>query len=355
MLYAVALSEIKGVGPAYFKKLLDFFKTPENVFQASFTDLLSIVPQKVAREISKKDFRKAEKILKMAERHRIGITFYGEEDYPERLLNIHLPPPVLYVRGNIKSVDRAKGVGIVGTRKPSQYGIRVASEFSKRLAEHNIAIISGGAYGIDTFALRGAVENGGYAVAVLGNGLINPYPASNKWLFRKIVEKGGAVISEFPPEAKPARENFPRRNRIISALSDIVLVVEAGEKSGSLITAAWAAEQNIDVYAIPGPITSETSKGTNLLIKEGAKMALGVDDILYELGETPENVQTTLTLTEDEKKVFDMLSDEPVHIDSLSQKLKVEVFHLIPLLFSLELKGAVRQLPGKYYVKESSL
>ncbi len=355
LIYAIALSEIKGIGPVYFKKLLDFFETPKDVFSASLSDLLSCIPQRVAEEILKNNLQKAEKIFTISQKHDIGITFYGAEDYPERLLNIHLPPPVLYVKGDIKQIDNVKSVGIVGTRKPTQYGVKVTSDFSRVLAKHRVAIVSGGAYGIDTFALRGAVENGAYAVAVLGNGLLNPYPASNRGLFRKIVETGGAVISEFPPETRPSKENFPRRNRIISALSDVLLVVEAGEKSGSLITAAWATEQNIEVYAVPGPITAQTSKGTNLLIREGAKMALSPDDILNNLGVGRKKEESNIQLTEDEEKIYNMITEEPIHIDALSEKVGIEVFNLIPLLFSLELKGVIRQLPGKYYIRELSL
>ena len=355
LLYAIALSEIKGIGPVYFQKLINAFNTPENVFSASFSELSSIIPEKVAREILKKDFKQAERILSFSEKLDISITFYGSETYPQRLMNIHLPPPVLYIKGDLKRIDSEKSVGIVGTRKPTHYGVKVASDFSKVLAESGIAIVSGGAYGIDTFALRSAVENRGYAIAVLGNGLLNPYPASNRGLFKKILDAGGAIVSEFSPEERPAKENFPRRNRIISALSDILLVVEAGEKSGSLITAAWATEQNVDVYAVPGPITAETSKGTNLLIKEGAKVALSPDDILYDLGVRRRAEKIKPQLTEEEEKIYSAITHEPIHIDALSEKLGMEVFNLMPLLFSLELKGMVRQLPGKYYVREESL
>ncbi len=351
-LYAVALSEIKGIGPVYFKKLLENFKTPKNAFNASYTELEKIVPSKIAERIKDYDINLAERILNIAQRQSIEITYLGDDNYPKRLININLPPPVIYYRGNLQQIDDIRAVGIVGTRKPTQYGARVASMFSRKLAEGGVGIVSGGAYGIDTIALKTGAENNTYTVAVLGNGLLNPYPSSNRELFKKIIKTGGAVISEFSPEERPKKENFPKRNRIISGLSDMLLVVEAGEKSGSLITAAWATEQNVDVYAVPGPITSDTSRGTNLLIKEGANIALNPEILLKDLGISETTTSKIIELTKEEKVVYDTIGNEPIHADRLSEILEIEIFKLTPILFSLELKGAIRQLPGKYYVRE---
>ena len=350
--YAVALSLIKGIGPVYFKKLIDQFKSPKEVFEKPLEALYDAVPKSIAKRIyDEKDFVKTERILRICERHDIKIYSYGMEGYPKRLLHIHTPPPMLYVKGDITEVDRIKTVGIVGTRRPSQYGVQVAEWFSRELSKHSIGIVSGGAYGIDTIALKKAKEENAYAIAVLGNGLLNPYPSSNRELFKDIVEKGGAIISEFLPEERPNKENFPKRNRIISALSDIVLVVEAGKKSGSLITAAWAEEQNKDVYAIPGPITKETSEGTNHLIQKGARIALSPDNILQDLGISHKKEERKIDISEEEKNILEMLSDEPLHFDTILEKSNMEVFNLYSILFGMELKGLIRQLPGKYYVR----
>ena len=352
-LLAVTLSEIKGIGPVYFQKLIKRFKTPEKVFGVSLSELREVLPQSVAERVLSPDIKLAEKILKICERHSIKIYTYGGEGYPKRLLDIYAPPPILYVKGDITKIDELKSVGIVGTRKPTQYGSQVAQIFSRELSQYGIGIVSGGAYGIDTIALKTAVLENTYSLAVLGNGLLNPYPSANRELFRKIVDTGGAVISEFNPEERPNKENFPRRNRIISALSDVLLVVEAGEKSGSLITAAWAEEQNVDVYAVPGPITAEMSKGTNLLIQRGAKMATSPERILNDLGIQREKKKREIEVSEEEQKVLDILGNEPVHADVIAEKVNTEIFKLSSILFTLELKGLIRQLPGKYYVRET--
>ena len=353
ILYAIILSEIKGIGPVYFQRLLKRFETPRNVFKASLSELKEVVPQTVAERVLSPDIKSAEKIIKICERHSIEIYPYGSKGYPKRLLDIYAPPPILYVKGDITKIDTIKSVGMVGTRKPTQYGSQVAQIFSRELAQYGIGIVSGGAYGIDTIALKTAASENAYSVAVLGNGLLNPYPSANRELFRKIVEKGGAVISEFNPEERPNKENFPRRNRIISALSDALLVIEAGEKSGSLITAAWAEEQNVDVYAVPGPITAETSKGTNLLIQRGAKMATSPERILDDLGIQREKKKQDIRVSEEEQKILDIIGNEPLHADTIAERLNMEIFRLSSVLFSLELKGLIRQLPGKYYVKET--
>ncbi len=352
VLYAIALSETRGIGPVNFLKLINRFGSPEKVFNATLEDIEEIVPSHTAENIITFDIKNAERILNICQKHGISVYYYGGNGYPERLLNIHAPPPVLYVKGDISKIDNIKSAGIVGTRKPTHYGAQVAKMFSEELAKNGVAIVSGGAYGIDTIALKTAVKEGAYSIAVLGNGLLNPYPSANRGLFKEIVEKQGAVISEFPPEERPNRENFPRRNRIISALSDIVLVIEAGEKSGSLITAAWAEEQNVEVYAVPGPITSSASKGTNLLIQRGAKIAISPERVLEDLGIRADKQEIKVEVSGEEKMVLDVIEGEPIHIDVIAEKLSMEIFRLSSILFSLELKGLIRQLPGKYYVRE---
>lgn len=353
-LLAISLSETKGIGPIYFHKLLKRFESFKNIYyNTSIDELSEIVPEHIARRILEHDFSKAEKIIKICERHNIKIITCNSKDYPKRLLSIHTPPPILYVKGDVEKINNVKLVGMVGTRKPTQYGVQAAQLFAKELAKADVGIVSGGAYGIDAISLKTALKEGAYTIAVLGNGLLNPYPSANRGLFKEIVEKGGAVISEFSPEERPNKENFPRRNRIISGLSDILLVVEAGEKSGSLITVSWAEEQNVEVYAIPGPITSETSKGTNLLISRGAKIALTPQNILNDMGITYKRKERELKISEEERQVLDIIGGEPIHIDSIAEKLNVEIFKLTPILFALELKGILRQLPGKYYVKEA--
>lgn len=352
--YALALHLVPGIGPMRYRQLKAAFGSPEAVFRAREADLAAVVGPRAAAQIAGFDLARAE--AEWDRVRRLGLVLLTEEDegYPDALRPFAYSPPVLYVRGDPEALSR-EGVAIVGTRRPTSYGRSVARKFAYELAAQGFAVISGGARGVDTEAHRSALAAGGITVAVLGSGLDRPYPPENRRLFAEILEKGGALVSEFPLGTGPAAENFPRRNRIISALAVATLVVEAGEQSGALITARWALQQGKEVYAVPGNITSPQSRGTNRLIKEGATPVLSPEDFLQDLGLGSPKVraQIQLTLTPEETEVYEALSLEPVHVDDLAERLGKPPSEVLTLLLSLELKGAVQQLPGKLFVREA--
>ncbi|MCX5854240.1 MAG: DNA-processing protein DprA, partial [Deltaproteobacteria bacterium] len=281
--YWIALKSIEGVGNVGFKNLVDALGSPRDVFNAS-TQTLKVIPgigHKTAAHI--KDFNNwqfADKECKLAEQMKVIIVSYRDPLYPKNLLNIYDFPVLLYVKGVLKEDDI--NIAVVGSRMASTYGKFSTERICRELALKGITIVSGLARGIDSAAHRGAVAGKGRTIAVLGCGLDIVYPPENEKLFMEIVEKG-AVITEFPFGVPPNAPNFPSRNRIISGMSLGVVVVEAGEKSGSLITARMALEQGREVFAVPGSIDSAGSRGTHLLIKQGAKLIESVDDILDEI------------------------------------------------------------------------
>jgi DNA processing protein len=280
--------------------------------------------------------------------------------YPPLLKEIPDPPPFLYVSGTLDGSP--KNIAVVGSRNPTAYGISITQKLCADLSAHDITIISGMAVGIDTAAHRGALAGKGNTIAVLGSGFNKIYPSQNLRLFEKISEKG-AVISEFALNTEPEAHHFPIRNRVISGMSMGTVVVEATRKSGSLITARLAAEQNREVFAVPGSIQSFKSTGTHALIKQGAKLVENAQDVIEELvayldmgplGLPEDSVQnhTTqkqLSLPPEELAVYNVLSPYPEHIDNIIRKTHIESGKLLSLLLQLELKGIVRQLPGKYF------
>ncbi|MBF0521206.1 MAG: DNA-protecting protein DprA, partial [Nitrospirae bacterium] len=282
----LALSAIKNVGPGTVRKLLTHFKTPENIFKATLTELKAVEGVKSFRAESIKNFNgwdAVELALKKIEQNGIKVFCYLDDDYPEMLKVFPDSPPLLFVKGDIVSEDRY-AIAIVGTRKLSHYGQKVTEKFTGELVDMGFTIVSGMARGIDTIAHREALKCNGRTIAVLGTGIDIAYPPENLWLMQRIAENG-AVVSEFLPGTRPQRENFPIRNRIISALSLGVLVVEAGQRSGALITANFALEQGKEVFAVPGNVLSLTAQGSHSLIQSGAKLVNNASDILEELGE----------------------------------------------------------------------
>ncbi len=283
-------------------------------------------------------------------------------DFPAELREIPAAPILLYVRGTL-ALDRPR-IAIVGSRRASRYGRRFTEELSRGLALRGFQIVSGGARGIDACAHRGALDAGGSTIAVFGSGLLEPCPPENYALFDEILGNG-ALVSEFPLNRPPSKATFPQRNRIVSGLSAAVVVVEAAARSGALITASHALEQGREVLAVPGPVTSPSSAGTNRLIQEGAKLVLGIDDIVEELpppyrqvlpagGDLPEsdrNEPDLEDLTGDERQVLGMLDTvEPVHADDLALAAPFDVARLQVALFGLQLRGAVDLEPGRYYL-----
>jgi DNA processing protein len=355
----LTLLSVPGLGPRRVLALVGKLGSPEVVLGASISELCRVdgidvtmaqrTKTQADREFARDQVRRAE---------RLGVEFltYWHPSYPRALKQIPDPPPLLYCRGSLAG-EKETYLAVVGTRTPTSYGRVMAEKLCRELAERGVTIVSGLARGVDTIAHRAALRAGGRTVAVLGSGLDVIYPSENTDLARKIASQG-ALLSELPLGTKPDAPNFPRRNRIIAGMCVGTLVVEAGEESGALITARYALEQNREVFAVPGNVTSEKSRGTNRLIKDGAKLVESADDILDEIRpqlpsllrevrrEPPQPPLSGL-----EKKVFDALSGEPKHIDTLAAEVGEDPGRVLAALLSLELKNLVTQLTGKYFVR----
>lgn len=355
-LYLIALSSIQDLGPLTIKRLLSYFKSPRAVFKAGLKDLTKVegVGEKRANAI--KNFSgldEIEKGLKGLTANDIKVLTYYSEDYPEMLENIADAPLVIYIKGEVKKEDKF-AIAIVGSRKPTSYGVSTAESMAEELSSMGFTIVSGLARGIDTSAHIGAVRCGGRSIAVLGSGIDVAYPSENKGLMERIA-KSGFILSEFPLGTVPNRENFPRRNRLISGLSLGVLVVEAGHDSGALITARHALEQGKEVFSIPGNINSPLSRGTNELIKAGARVVISAKDILEELAGSLKGFiksckeDVKIDISEEERMLCKALSGEPMHVDNISRQIEMPVGKALSILLSLELKGVVRQADGKRF------
>jgi len=352
--YWVAFSGIPGIGrvrisqlKGYFGSLQDAWKAPEGKLKQAGLDARSIDALVTLRPRISVDAG-----MEKLERHKVTVLVCEDPGYPSRLKEIYDYPPVLYVRGS-PPAENEPCLAIVGTRRPTVYGRQVTEEIVADLARSNITIISGLARGIDSVAHRVALEAGGKTAAVFGSGLDIVYPTENAKLAQAIVEHG-ALISEHPLGVKPKAENFPLRNRIMSGLSLGVLVVEAGEKSGALITAHQAVEQNREVFAIPGSILSPASQGTNRLIQEGAKLVRDCADILQELNLTIVTQQAEIKefspANEVESAILKQLSSEPNHIDEICRHSGLAMPEVSSTLAMLELKGIARQVGNMNYV-----
>ncbi len=359
--YWLALSLTPGVGSTLIKRLVDQFDNPEAVFQAPMKELLRIegLGEKVALEIIKGPLEKAvERELSLLKEVGGAILTLKDDAYPKRLRDIYDPPAVLYVRGELKKEDEL-AVSIVGSRKTSPYGRWITEKVSQELARHGVTIVSGMARGIDSLAHWGAISAGGRTIAVLGCGVDVIYPSENRNLFRKIIDCG-AVLSEFRMGSPPEAGHFPKRNRIISGLSLGVVVVEASTKSGSLLTAGYALEQGREVFAVPGNVGFEGSRGTNRLIKDGAKMVESSEDVLEEIlpqwrreEETTQQVESPgRDLPEEERILYELLGETPLHIDAIIQESGFEPGTVSSLLLNLELKGFISQWPGKCFSRK---
>ena len=359
--YWLALSLTPGVGSIFIKRLLDRFQTPEAVFRAPIKELLEIegLGEKVAREIQRGPLEKAvEKELVLLKEAGGKMITLRDEDYPMRLKDIYDPPALLYVRGELRREDEL-AIAIVGSRKTSPYGRWFTEKIGQDLARHGVTVVSGMARGIDSVAHMGALQGGGRTIAVLGCGVDVIYPSENRNLFHQIIEHG-AVLSEFPMGSPPEGGHFPRRNRIISGLSIGVVIVQASAESGSLITAGYALEQGREVFAVPGNVGAEGSRGTNQLIKEGAKLVESTEDILEEIlpqwkreKEMLPKAETPLPdLSEEEMLLYRLLGESPLHIDAIIRESQLDPGRVSGLLLNLELKGLISQWPGKCFSKK---
>jgi len=357
-LHWIGLKAIPGIGNVTFRRLLERFETPAAVLSAPSTALEGIrgVTPAIRDAISHgswRDFAEAECLRLAASGARV-VTFTSA-DYPKSLFEIPDPPPFLYVQGTLRCHETA--VAIVGSRRATAYGLQTTARLAESLAGHGVTVISGMARGVDTAAHKGAIAAGGRTIGVLGCGIDKIYPPENRRLFQEMAEKGG-LVSEFPLGTLPLAENFPRRNRIISGLSRGVLVVEAAENSGSLITAQYALEHGRDVYAVPGNISFATSRGSNRLIKQGAKLVDCVEDILEELpgfgnGSGTNGPQVpaprSFSLTPKEAAIYELLARSPLHIDDIIAQTELTAGEVSSMLLHLELKGAITPLPGTHY------
>ena len=370
----ISLNMTPGVGPRKATQLLERFGSAESVFHATRSELESLrLKAETVESLLKREFHeKAVDELNKVKEIGGDILILDDGSYPFLLREIADPPITLYVKGDWQACFDAPCIGVIGSRKCSTYGENASESLARDLAENGVCIVSGFARGIDTAAHRGAIRGKGKTIAVLGTGIDQIYPKENKKLVEEILESGGAIVSQFPLETPPLKENFPYRNRIISGLSYGVLLVEASERSGSLITARLAMEQNREVLAVPGNITSKNSFGTNYLIKSGAKLVQQWQDVVTELPQEisarilppkPDEKKTDekpvqpelapANLSDNERKIWQMLSaDEPVHIDSLLETSGLSFGDLNSSMVGLDLKDLIRTLPGNFYARK---
>jgi len=352
--YWVGLSRIPGIGRIKTSQLLAYFGTLENAWKAPPSELkrAGLDSRSVENITSLRARISPDAEIDNLKRYKVKAITCESADYPQRLKEIYDYPSVLYARGNLPLEDECS-LAVVGTRRPTAYGRQVTEEIVSDLARSGITIVSGLAKGIDSIAHRATLEANGKTVAVFGCGLDIVYPAENAKLAREIMEHG-ALVSEYPLGVKPKADNFPRRNRIMSGMSQGILVVEAGESSGAMITASQALEQNRDVFAVPGSILSPASKGTNRLIQEGAKLVRSHVDILEELNlniaAQQLEMKEILPSNETESLLLKQLGTEPVHIDEVCRNSGLTAALVSSALSLMELKGMVKQVGALNYV-----
>ncbi len=369
----IALNMTPAVGPLAASKLLARFGSASAVFHATRVELESmrLKPTSIDSILSKEFHDRAANELERVKELGGDVLILDDGSYPSLLREIDDPPPVLYVKGDWQACFEQPGVGVIGSRMCSTYGENASEMLARDLASRGITIVSGLARGIDSAAHRGAIRGQGKTVAVMGTGIDSVYPKENNGLVREILASGGCLVSQFPLGTPPLAENFPYRNRIISGLSLGVLIVEASERSGSLITARLAMEQNREVMAVPGNITSGNSFGTNYLIKSGAKLVQQWQDVVAELPseisaailppkiEKPETAERQPELipadmSENEQKIWNILTpDEPTHIDILLESSGLSFGDLNNALVSLDIRDLIRVLPGKHYARRT--
>lgn len=357
LLYYLAFSHFLGIGPTRFSALMQHFGQVKKAYSADTREIEEIIGVNWGKKFV--EFRsKFDPVKKLEELTRKNITVIPlyHRSYPKSLQSISDPPICLYVKGDIGAINNWQGyfIAVVGTRKPTPYGEQIAKKFSRELAKAGFVIVSGMAMGIDSIAHWSALKEEAKTVAVLGCGVDIVYPATNRLLYEKIVEKGGLVLSEFPPGHMVQKGLFVARNRLISGLSMGVLVVEGAKDSGSLITAKYAADQGKEVFAPPGPLTSEMSAAPNILLKQGAKLVTAIDDILEEFNlklmpKKKEDIAKDLNL--EEKIIFDILMQEAKLVDELAIDAHQSIEKVLHLLSVLEIKGIVeKNSEGRYQI-----
>lgn len=353
--YFIGFNKIWGIGPARIRALMDYFGNLERAWMASSSSLrqAGMGPRTVEMIVEARQSLDLETELARVKQAGLEMVTWDDLEYPSRLAEIHHPPPLLYQLGEFAPADRW-AVGIVGTRQASTYGNSVTELISSHLAASGITVVSGLARGIDAVAHRAALNAGGRTIAVLGSGLDTIYPPEHRKL-AEAIKRQGSVISDYPLGTQPEPANFPPRNRIISGLSLAVIVTEAGESSGALITADFAAEQGRDVLAVPGDITRATSYGCNRLIRDGAQPIISIGDVLevldLELMARHEAIARALPDDNNERTVLQTLSDDPQHIDEIYASSRLTMHEVSASLSMLELKGRVRHVGGMKYIR----
>lgn len=354
--YWLGFSLVKGIGPAKTEALLDYFGSAAASWRATEAQLQRLGFDKRAIKNMKEAQQQLDLDAELARVQQAGVSLltWESEAYPAYLREIDNAPPVLYKKGELETFDQW-AVAIVGTRRATAYGKQVTRELVAGLVKQNITIVSGLARGIDAVAHQTAVDLNGRTIAVLGSGLDAIYPAENRRLAQQIVQGHGAVISEYAMGVQPEAKNFPPRNRIISGLSLGVVVVEAGERSGALITCNFALEQNREVFAVPGSVKSPASRGPNRLIQQGAKLVTKVEDILEELNLSVAVAQTAVQMalpeTAEELKLFQHLAAEPFDIDELCRLTEMPINIVSSTLTLMELKGMVQRVDRTHFVR----
>ncbi len=355
--YLLALHTIDGLGPVRLKSLLAHFKDPKLAWNGEIGEIRKIgIPENVVKLLLETR-KKLDPVEYMESIQKSGIKWMTifDPDYPERLKQIYDPPVVFYYKGEFKPEDD-RAMAVVGTRKMTGYGKMVTEKFTADLVSFGFTIVSGLARGVDSASHRTTLNSGGRTIAVLGGGLNRIFPPENSRLAEEIADGHGVVMSEFPPDYPSLPGNFPARNRIISGLSMGVLVTEAAQDSGSLITARLAVEQGREVFAIPGPVTSQFSRGPGDLIKEGARLVFEAGEILEELGidrvqSAKGKVQSLGSLSEEEKKILEVLKNENRHIDEIGRMLKLEAAKISAALLKMEINGLVKNLGSGVYCR----
>lgn len=352
--YWIGFNLIKGIGAVRMQGLVAYFGDLESAWNADSDSLAEagLGAKVIERVLAARETVSLDKVWQKIEAQGIKILTWGDEGYPARLKEIDQPPPVLYIRGEYLP-DDLFAVAVVGTRKVTAYGRQVTEEIASFLAANGMTVISGLARGVDVIAHQTALKAGGRTIGVLGCGVDKIYPPEHRGLAEQMMERG-AIISDYAPGTPPEASNFPPRNRIISGLSLAVVVVEAGETSGALITAEFAAEQGREVFAVPGSILAPQSKGTNKLIQQGALPLLNASDLMQALNLTRVGEQKAarkaLPADAVEAQLLTVLSEQPVHVDELRNQTGLPIEKVSATLTLMELKGMVRQVGGMHYV-----
>lgn len=352
----IALNEIEGIGLGRLHQLLNTFGSAGNALEASIsrlTDVPGIGRETASTIIEKQDRKKAEKIVEKVNSKGWRFFIINESDYPRALKTIPDPPPYIFYLGKYEESDN-RAIAIVGSRTATEEGRSFAENLAARLAENGVTVVSGMARGVDTAAHRGAMTAEGRTLAVFGSSLDIIYPPEGRNMAAKII-KSGCLLSEYLPGTEPFGPNFPKRNRIISGLSQGVVVIEAAERSGALSTAGHALQQNREIFAVPGSPRVLTSKGTNHLIKEGAVLLTSIDDIFEALPRLKGQVIARRTeniedLTELEKSILNHFGADPIQVDKLARETNTPMPDLLQILLALELKGIVKELSGKRFI-----